>query len=172
MVSTVTTAVNNSLNTTIREGQVSQSIQTILQIVGYKVDISLTQNILPTVLRTCIQPNMIIDQEATEEARLKAMEAVEPVVYLQGQNIIREGDRITRNQLEMLRSLGLLKEVTYNYSVYGGSFLIVLLSMIILALMLRLLAKVQLRDPRKMFVILLITVAERVDSGFELRLCV
>ena len=61
MVSTVTVAVENSLNTTIREGQVSQSIMTIQQIVGYKLDVSLTQNIIPTVLRTCIKPNMIID---------------------------------------------------------------------------------------------------------------
>ena len=43
MVSTVTVAVENSLNTTIREGQVSQSIMTIQQIVGYKLDVSLTQ---------------------------------------------------------------------------------------------------------------------------------
>ena len=158
MVSMVTTAVNNSLNTTIREGQVNQSIQTILQIVGYKVDISLTQNILPAVLRSCIRPNMIIDLEATEEARQKAMDAVDPVVYVQGQNIIREGDRITRNQLEMMRSLGMLKEVTYNYSVYGGSILIVLLSLVSLALTLRLTIKTILDDPRKMFVILLIVV--------------
>jgi membrane-associated HD superfamily phosphohydrolase len=103
MVSTVSTAVENSMNSSVREGQISQAIQTILQIVGFKVDISLTQNILPAVLRACIKPNMIIDQEATDEARAKAMESVEPIIYLQGQNIIREGDRITGSQIEMIR---------------------------------------------------------------------
>ncbi|MBQ6398887.1 MAG: HDIG domain-containing protein [Clostridia bacterium] len=156
MVITVTTAVSNSLNTTIREGQVSQSIQTILQIVGYRVDISLTQNILPTLLRSCIQPNMIIDQEATSEARQKAMDAVEPVVYLQGQNIVREGDRITRSQLEMLRTLGLLQEATYHYSIYIGAGLLMTVALICLVFTLLLLSDSLMQDPRKMTVLLLI----------------
>ena len=156
MVSTVTTVVDNSLNNTIREGQVNQSIQTIQQIVGYKVDVSLTQTIVPVVLRTCIQPNMIIDQEATNEAKQKAMEAVEPVVYSQGQNIIREGDRITISHIEMMRTLGLLNDNNYDYSVYAGVILILLISMASLLMMLRLLLKDVLTDPRKLTVILLI----------------
>ena len=158
MVNTVTVAVENSLNTTIREGQVSQSIMTIQQIVGYKVDVSLTQNIIPTVLRTCIKPNMIIDQEATEEARQKAMEAVEPVICLQGQNIIRDGDRITRSQVEMLRNLGLLNDDNYDYSVYGGAVILTAIAMIILLMMLRLLMKDTLKDIRKLSVILIIVI--------------
>ncbi len=158
MVSTVTVAVENSLNTTIREGQVSQSIMTIQQIVGYKLDVSLTQNIIPTVLRTCIKPNMIIDEEATEEARQKARDAVEPVIYLQGQNIIREGDRITNSQLEMLRGLGLLNDDNYDYSVYGGALILAFLAMLSLLMMLRLLMKDVLSDIRKLAVILIILV--------------
>ena len=158
MVSTVTVAVENSLNTTIREGQVSQSIMTIQQIVGYKLDVSLTQNIIPTVLRTCIKPNMIIDEGATEEARQKAREAVEPVIYLQGQNIIREGDRITNSQVEMLRNLGLLNDNHYDYSVYGGALILTVLAMVSLLMMLRLLMKDVLSDVRKLSVILIILV--------------
>ena len=158
MVSTVTVAVENSLNATISEGQVSKSIQTIQQIVGYKLDVSLMQNIIPTVLNTCIKPNMTIDQEATEEARQKAMEAVEPVIYLQGQNIVREGDRITHSQLEMLRSLGLLNDDHYDYSVYGGALIITVLSMLVLLMMLRLLMKDVLTDIRRLSVILIILI--------------
>ena len=158
MVSTVTVAVENSLNTTIREGQVSQSIMTIQQIVGYKLDVSLTQNIIPTVLRSCIKPNMIIDEEATGEARQKAIDAVEPVIYLQGQNIIREGDRITHSQVEMLRSLGLLNDNHYDYSVYRGAVILTILSFICLLMLLRLLMKDVLKDIRKLAVILIILV--------------
>lgn len=158
MVSLVTTAVENSLNTTIREGQVNQSIQTILQIVGYKLDVSLTQTIVPTVLRTCIQPNMIIEQEATEIARQKARDNVEPVIYLQGQNIVRQGDRVTKSQLEMLRSLGLLKNNAYDFSSYLGAFLIVLISMICFVLALRLLQPEILSDSRKTAVVMLVSV--------------
>ena len=158
MVSVVTVAVENSLNTTIREGQVPQAILTIQQIVGYKLDVSLTQTILPVVLRSCIKPNMIIDQEATEEAKQKAMEAVEPVIYVQGQNIIREGDRITLSQIEMLRTLGLLNDDHYDYSVYGGSLIVIVISMASLLMMLKLLMKDILTDIRKLAVILLILI--------------
>lgn len=157
MVSTVTTAVDNTMNnSSVREGQVNQAIQTIIQIVGFKVDISLTQNVLPTVLRACIKPNMIIDQEATDEARKKAMESVEPVVFLIGQNIIREGDRVTYSQMEMLRQLGLLKDDHYDFSSYWGSLIAVLISMMILFIMLLLLCPDVLTNIRQMAVILLI----------------
>jgi len=158
MVSAVTTAVSNALNTTIREGQVNQSIQTILQIVGYKVEISLFQNIVQSVLRTCVKPNMVIEQEATDAARLKAMEAVEPTIYLQGQNIIREGERVTTNQLAMLRDLGLLEDNSYDFSIYGGAALLVAASIAILLLMLGLLMPELLHDVRRMIVIMLVMV--------------
>ena len=158
MVSAVTTAVSNALNTTIREGQVNQSIQTILQIVGYKVEISLFQNIVQSVLRTCVKPNMVIEQEATDAARQKAMDAVEPTIYLQGQNIIREGERVTSNQLAMLRDLGLLEDNSYDFSIYGGAALLVGASIAILLLMLVLLMPELLHDVRRMIVIMLVMV--------------
>ena len=156
MVATVTVAVENSLNTTIREGQVTQSINTILQIVGYRVDVSLTQNILPTVLRTCIQPNMIIDDEATEQAEQKARDAIEPVMVLQGQNIIREGDRITSAKLAVLRSLGLLSDNAYDYSIYFGALLLVSLALMTLLMLMRLLYPAMLSNVRLMAVMLLV----------------
>lgn len=158
MVSSVTTAVENTLNTTIREGQVNQSIQTILQIVGYKVDISLYQNIVPTVLRTCVKPNMVIEEETTAEARQKAMDAVEPVTYLQGQNIVREGERVSANQIAMLTALGLLENDQYDYAIYAGGALMVAAAMLLLVLLLRLLAPDVLHDVRRLAVIMLVLV--------------
>ncbi len=155
MVFTVSTAVENAMNTTVREGQVSQSIQTVLQIVGFKLDVSLTQNIIPTVLRACIRPNMVIEQEATELARQAAMDAVEPIVYLQGQNIIRAGDRITKSQLAMLRSLGLLKDDAYDLSSYRGAALLVALCVLCYVFSLRLTVKEVLYDTRKLTVAML-----------------
>ena len=163
MVSVVTTAVENSLNTTIREGQVNQSIQTILQIVGFKVDVSLTQNIVPTVLRACVRPNMIIEQETTEIARQAARDSVESVVYLQGQNIVREGERVTKSQLSMLNSLGLLKDNKYDFSVYRGGFILVLLCYLTYVIAMRLLDKNSLMIPRKQGVAMIVMV---IGFGF------
>ena len=165
MVSTVLTAVENSLNTTIREGQLNQSIQTIIQIVGYKLDISLTQNIIPYILRSCLKPNMIIEQETTEIARTAAMESVEPIVYLQGQNIIRAGDRVTRSQLAMLKSLGLLKDNHYDFSSYQGAALLVFLAMVCYVLSLRLVCKTVLFDTRKLLVSMIVCI---LGVGFSI----
>ena len=158
MISTVTTAVQNTLNTTIREGQVTQSINNILQIVGYRVETSLFQNIVPTVLKSCVAPNMVIDQEATEQARQKARDAVEPVVYLQGQNIIREGERVSRNQVEMVRALGMLQDNAYDYTIYAGAALLVAACVVMLVALLRLLDRPLLHDLRGLMVLMTVMV--------------
>ena len=77
MAATVRLAVESALNTTIREGQVSQSIATIKQIAGYRVETSLMQNIVPIVLNHCVRPNMVIDQELTAQAQENAAAQVE-----------------------------------------------------------------------------------------------
>ena len=158
MISTVTTSVRNALNTTIREGQVMQSINNIQQIVGFIVDADLMQYIVPTVLKLCVAPNMVIDQEATALAQEKARESVEPVVYLQGQNIIREGERVTKNQVEMLRSLGMLKDNEYDYNVYVGAALLVLASVLLMVVLLRLLSPETLHDLRALLVLMTVLV--------------
>ncbi len=149
MISTVTTAVQNSLNTGIREGRVSEANSTIRQIVGYRVDISLNQNVLTTVLTAALQPNLVIDQDATDAARQRAMDAVEPVVYLQGQNIIRTGEIIRQNQYEVVRALGLLQDEKVDLSAYGGVLILTAMAVAILALLLRLLLPEALHEPRK-----------------------
>jgi hypothetical protein len=101
---------------------------------------------------------MIIDQEATDEAVRKAREAVEPVIVSQGQNVIREGDRITQSQLEIMRSLGLLNDNHYDYSVYGGALINILLALLSMIMLLRLLLKQYLSQARPLLVILLILI--------------
>lgn len=167
MVSTVKTAVSNSMSATIREGQLAQAIQNIIQIVGYRLDVSLTQNIVPTVLRACIKPNMVIDQEATDESRIKARESVDKVVYIQGQNIIREGERVSLNQLEMLRALGLLKNNRVDLSSYGGAAIIILISLFALFVGLRLQVPEILLSVRKLSVVLIVvTIAIGIAALF------
>lgn len=158
MAATVRLAVESALNTTIREGQVSQSIATIKQIAGYRVETSLMQNIVPVVLNHCIRPNMVIDQELTAQAQENAAAQVEPVVYLQGQNIIREGERVQANQLAMLEALGLLDTASYDYDIYLGALLLIAISMSVLILMLFILAPEILRDVRRSSVIMVVLV--------------
>ena len=130
----ITSAVENTLNTTIREGYVNESIQYLQQIIGYKTDIDLLQNVVTPILRKVIRPNMVIDQEATEKLRDEARAAVEPVIYKQGQNIVLARERVTANQLEMLRSLGMLDDDNVDIMMYVGAALLVALSIAVLLL--------------------------------------
>lgn len=149
-------AVENSLNTTIREGHVNEAIQYLQQIIAYKTDIDLLQNIVTPVLRKVIQPNMVIDQEATEKLRDEARSAVEPVIYKQGQNIVLARERVTSIQLAMLRSLGLLDDDNVDVMMYIGGVLLVLLGMAVLIMALLLFDRDTLRSPRKLVIVSII----------------
>lgn len=159
MCENITTAVSNSLNTTIREGYVNESIQYLQQMVAYKTEMALLQNVVTPILRKVIQPNMVIDQEATAKLQDEARAAVEPVIYKQGQNIVLARERVTANQLEMLRSLGLLDDDNVDVMMYVGGVLLVLFSMGVLIVSLSLFDRETLRDPKKLVIISIILCA-------------
>ena len=156
MCSNLTAAVENTMNTTVRETNVNESIQYLQQIIGLKTDIDLLQNVVTPILRKVVQPNMVIDQEATDKLRQEARDAVEPVVYKQGQNIVLARERVTANQLEMLRSLGMLDNDTFDLNIYIGAFLLVLLSMMVLLIALILLDPELLASPKKLVLVMLV----------------
>jgi len=155
----VTAAVASSLNTVIRDGQVNEAIQTILQIISFRVETDVLLNVVTPVLRKCIRPNMVVEQAATEEARQKARDEVEPVVYGQGQNIIRSGDRVSLNQLEMLRSLGLLvDDNSFDLRTYAGAFLVVLVGIAAMLIPLGMMKHAILKNIRKTCIMMLVLV--------------
>ncbi|MDD3213458.1 MAG: HDIG domain-containing protein [Eubacteriales bacterium] len=150
------TAVENIMNTTIREGYLNETIQYLQQIIGYKTDINLLQNVVTPILRKVVQPNMVIDQEATEKLQQQARDAVDPVIYKQGQNIVVARERVTANELEMLRSLGLLDEAGFDLTMYVGGALLVMFAMITYITILLLFGVKYLRDPKKLAIQMII----------------
>ena len=158
MVTEVRSAVVNALNTTIREGQVNTSISNINAICKYRVDSDLTNSIVPVVLSAVIKPNMVVDETATEAARQAARDSVEPVIYKQGQNIVREGERVSSYQIGMLSALGMLDNTRIDLTVYGGAGLIVAATVILMVLMLHMLNPDVLKEPRQVIVIMLVMV--------------
>ena len=162
MVTIVTNAVSIKMNSNLYEGQTEDLIKEMVEDFNAyypELDIEMRMNdIIPTILRECIRPNFIIDTEATERARSEAMDSVDPVTILQGEPVIVEGNTITYAQIQVLRSLNLLKDGTYDYSAYGGSLAAVILSMVILIMCLKLLNRDILTDVRKLSVVLLILI--------------
>ena len=149
----LTSAVDNALNTTIREGYVNETIQYLQQMTAYKTDMNLLQNVVTPILRKVIQPNMVIDQEATEKLRNEARAEVEPVIYKQGQNIVLAREVVTANQLAMLRSLGMLDDDNVDVMMYIGGVMLVLLGMGVLVIALWLFDKDTLHSPKRLIII-------------------
>ena len=114
-------ATRTTLVSTITEGQINDAINNIQQIVSYNTRTDLWYNVAIPTLRACLKANMLIDQEATEENRQKASDAVEPTVYKQDQNIVVKGDRVTAEQIAVLESLGLLEGNSFDYPLYIGT---------------------------------------------------
>ena len=152
LASNITAAVGNSLNSTIREGYVNDSIQVLQQMIAYKTDIAVLQNVVTPILRKVIQPNMVIDQEATEKLRDEARAAVEPVIYKQGQNIVLARELVTVNQLEMLRDLGMLDDDKVDMTTYVGGSLIVMVGVFTLLITLLLFDPGALQNIRKVLI--------------------
>lgn len=165
----IAAAVQNTMNATVREGYVSESIQYLQQIIGYKTEIDLLQNVVTPILRKVIQPNMVIDLEATEALRQEAREAVEPIVYKQGQNIIFANERVTADQLELLRSLGLLDDQSFDVVTYIGGGMIVLMAMAVIVIILMLFGREYFLNPMKLTIMMLtLIVAFAVCIGGKL----
>ena len=121
--------VRETLNSTLLEGQENTAINRLsrsLAATGYSAElVSLATN----VIRHCIRPNMLIDEETTEANRQKARDDVETVTCVKGEVIVRRGEIVTLAQYTMLSSLGLLKEDSLDIPLLGGIALILLLVM-------------------------------------------
>jgi hypothetical protein len=68
-----------------------------------------------------IRPNMIYNQEATEKAIQEAQDAVQPVHknVKVGEFIVREGDRVTAEQISVLEQLGIQRTKSYSLTLLG-----------------------------------------------------
>ena len=93
---------------------------------------------------------MVIDQEATAKLQQEAREAVEPVIYKQGQNIVLARERVTANQLAMLKSLGLLDDQSFDLNMYLGGVMLVVFSMLVYFLTLLMFGPEYLQSPKKL----------------------
>lgn len=62
------------------------------------------------VIHATIRPNMFFDIEATEQLREEAVESVERIMIKKGDNILKEGDIVTHDKLEILRGLSILTD--------------------------------------------------------------
>jgi putative nucleotidyltransferase with HDIG domain len=99
-------------------------------------DLTLTQEQVVTALAPqFIVPNIFLDQEATNALMQDALAAVEPIVQriTEDEGIIRVGETVTEEHIEMLEELGLLQP-TLDWRRLVSAFLVSLLSITIITI--------------------------------------
>lgn len=63
-----------------------------------------------SLLNNTIQPNKFVDVEATQRKKDEEMAKIEPVIVKEHEVIVRKGDVIDSNSLDLIKESGLLKE--------------------------------------------------------------
>jgi putative nucleotidyltransferase with HDIG domain len=86
------------------------------------------KEIIRTDTIDAIRPNMIYQQEATAKAIKEAQDAVEPVhkTVKAGEIIVREGDRVTAEQISVLEQLGIQRPQSYPLTMFGAAAFVLL----------------------------------------------
>ena len=151
--------VRDLMNNTLLEGQENAAVTTLsrsLSSSGYSPALVAVGT---EIMRLCVKPNMLIDEEATEQNREKARDAVDTVMRVKGEVIVRRGEIVTNAQYQMLSSLGLLAEDNIDVPLMAGIALTLLLIMAALALYV-LRFNPQLLSPKPLALLCLIYVVE------------
>ncbi|MFZ0544449.1 MAG: HDIG domain-containing metalloprotein, partial [Candidatus Promineifilaceae bacterium] len=124
--------VSQIIQDTMREGVVEEQLSEARRKASLGANFNLTpsqERIVTSLAPQFIVPNIFFDAQATAEAQAEARESVEPVSQniTQGQDILRVGDIVVEEDIEMLQQLGLLQQTT-NWQIVISSLLIALLS--------------------------------------------
>ena len=101
----------------------------VARTIYYRSDIDL---VFP-LLTMFMQPNAVLDQVATESARDAAYDAAmaNPVLIERGTYVIRKGELVTTDAYRQLTDLGLLKNGRFDYSLFFGVFIQLLVVVVI-----------------------------------------
>ncbi len=101
----------------------------LLKVNGSKIPKSL-KDIASTFGYSLIVPNFFYDRDKTEELRKDTIKKVPPVMIKKDQTIVKEGEPITKYQIEILKNLGLL-----NNNSHFEWYIYICLSVLILLVM-------------------------------------
>jgi len=79
------------------------------------------REIMKIISVDALKPNLIFNKEATEKAIKEAIDAVQPVqkTIKAGEIIVREGDRVTEEQISILEQLGIQRTKNYPLTLAG-----------------------------------------------------
>jgi putative nucleotidyltransferase with HDIG domain len=81
-----------------------------------------------TIAYSQVSPNFFYDKDKTEELKKEAIKKVTPVMIKKDQIIVKEGEPITKDQIEILKDLGLLNDNShFQWYIYVSLSILILL---------------------------------------------
>ncbi|WP_313125759.1 HD family phosphohydrolase [Proteiniclasticum ruminis] len=114
------------------------------------------KNAIKQFVVTLVKPNYFYDEEATARLKEEAENSITPVLIKKNQTIVKEGDPVNANQLEILSELGYLSESGFNALPYSGLVVAVLSIHLIIVFYLMRFYKVIYEDTKKIALIFLL----------------
>lgn len=82
---------------------------------------------LSSLAKSCLRPNLVYDAQETQRRRERAQEAVDPVRLAKGEIIVRRGQRVTEEHIQILKDLGLLRTGSLWREAIGSGLIVVIL---------------------------------------------
>ena len=154
-----------SYATGIQQGSESKAITSVEDMLSRMYEFSgVEASLACAAIEPYIEPSQIIDEETTEANRQAAREAVEPVVYKKGQNIVVAGEAVTQPQLAMLQSLGLLADESIDMLMYLGLAILLVVMLCIISLYIYCFETAMLREFKSLMLMCIIMVASLLIS--------
>ncbi|SFN39869.1 HD family phosphohydrolase [Proteiniclasticum ruminis] len=114
------------------------------------------KNAIKQFVVTLVKPNYFYDEEATARLREEAENSITPVLIKKNQTIVKEGDPVNANQLEILAELGYLSDSGFNALPYSGLVVAVLIIHLIIVFYLKRFYKAIYEDTKKNALIFLL----------------
>ncbi|MCE5221846.1 MAG: HDIG domain-containing protein [Clostridium sp.] len=102
----------------------------ILEIDALKLENEVS-SVLKSVVQTQIKANVFFDEEKTNEAIQEAQKGISKVIIKQNQIIVKEGEPVTQEQIDILSDLGMLNDENATVYVYVYLALAVFLSIVL-----------------------------------------
>lgn len=113
-----------------------------------------------SIIYATIRPNNFLDEDATNRASEIARENVDKVIIRKGDNIIREGEVVTEDKLDLLGELGILTdESKFDFVLYIGIATIVLAIELLIIAYILVFNKELLEKPERLLMVYIIFIS-------------
>ncbi|MEZ4357904.1 MAG: HDIG domain-containing protein [Eubacteriales bacterium] len=159
----ITDLMNTELKTGVQDTTIDQ-VKVNLMSKASLESFGDTQLSLANKAIACLEVNFTYDEAATLDQKEAAADKVSAVIYKEGQNIVSQGEIVTENQYEVLKSLGYLASTADNVTPYFAIFLYVFISYVIYVISIFAYTKELFDNLKKMLLILIVVILSSILS--------